>query len=116
MIIPKSNGAGGCSSLAIQVLIDERSRELGLSRSELVQRCGYKNISKGIRRLDELYAGDLQRTAHLLAGLAMRSSCRLRLSSEPFTRPFSGLRSALCAWLWRLRQLGARRSSRTAFC
>jgi hypothetical protein len=55
--------------LAIQILIDERSRDLGLSRSEVVRRCGYKNISKGVRRLDELYAGDLQRTAYLLTGL-----------------------------------------------
>jgi hypothetical protein len=70
MSIPKSNGAKE-SSLAIQILIDERSRELGLSRSEIVRRCGYKNISKGIRRLDELYAGDLQGTAHLLAGLSI---------------------------------------------
>jgi hypothetical protein len=57
--------------LAIQILIDARSRELGLSRSELVRRAGYKNITKGVRRLNELYAGDLQRTAHLSAGLAI---------------------------------------------
>jgi hypothetical protein len=69
MSIPKIDGAGE-SPLAIQILIDERSQQLGLSRSELVRRCGYKNISKGARRLDELYAGDLQRTSHLLAGLA----------------------------------------------
>jgi hypothetical protein len=69
MSIPKRNGAGE-SSLAIQILIDERCRQLGLSRSELVGRCGYKNITKGVRRLEELYAGDFQRTAHLFAGLA----------------------------------------------
>jgi hypothetical protein len=40
--------------LVIQILVDEHSRELGLNRSELVRRCGYKNVSKGIRRLDEL--------------------------------------------------------------
>jgi hypothetical protein len=55
--------------LAIQILIDERCRERDLSRSELVRRCGYKNVSKGLHRLDELYGGDLQRTTHLLAGL-----------------------------------------------
>jgi hypothetical protein len=69
MSIPNSDSARE-SPLAIQSLIDGRCRELGVSRSELVGRCGYKNISKGIRRLDELYAGSLQRTAHLLAGLA----------------------------------------------
>jgi hypothetical protein len=69
MSVSKNSGAGEFP-LAIQILIDERCRELGLSRSELVRRCGYKNITKGVRRFEELYAGDLQRTAHLLAGLA----------------------------------------------
>jgi hypothetical protein len=58
-------------SLAIQILINDRCQELGLSRSELVRRCGYRNITKGIRRLDELYEGDLQRTTSLLSGLAI---------------------------------------------
>jgi hypothetical protein len=53
MSIPKDVGAGE-APLAIQILIEDRSQELGLGRSQLVQRCGYKNISKGIRRLDEL--------------------------------------------------------------
>lgn len=64
--------------LAIQILIEDRSRNIGLSRSELVRRCGYKNIAKGIRRLDQLYAGDLQKTTSLLAGLAIA----LRLSPD----------------------------------
>jgi hypothetical protein len=59
------------ASLALPILIDERRRELRVSRSELARRCGYKNVSKGIRRLDELYAGDLHRTTHLLVGLAI---------------------------------------------
>jgi hypothetical protein len=58
-------------SLAIQILINDRCQELGLSRSELIRRCGYRNITKGIRRLDELYEGDLQRTTSLLSGLAI---------------------------------------------
>jgi hypothetical protein len=57
--------------LAIQILINDRRRELGLSRPELVRRCGYRNITKGIRRLDELLAGGLQRTTSLLSGLAI---------------------------------------------
>jgi hypothetical protein len=64
--------------LAIQILIEDRSRNIGLSRSELVRRCGYKNIAKGIRRLDQLYAGDLQKTTSLLARLAIA----LRLSPD----------------------------------
>jgi hypothetical protein len=31
--------------------------------------CGYKNISKGLRRLDQVYAGDLEKTVSLLRGL-----------------------------------------------
>ena len=68
--------------MVIQLLIEERSRELGLSRSLLVRQCGYKNIMKGIRRLDELYAGDLQRTTSLLAGLGIA----IRLSPEIIDR------------------------------
>jgi hypothetical protein len=61
---------GRCAmSLPIQNLINERCRDLGLSRSELVVRCGYKNISKGIRRLDEVYEGDLEKAVSLLLGL-----------------------------------------------
>ena len=41
--------------LAIQNLITERCRELGLRRTELVVRCGFKNISKGIRRLGVVF-------------------------------------------------------------
>lgn len=65
-------------TLSIQDLIDARSRELGLRRSELVRRCGYNNISKGHRMLDELYAGDLQKATSLLAGLPVA----LELSPE----------------------------------
>jgi hypothetical protein len=57
--------------LAIQILINGRCRKLGLSRWELVRRCGYRNLTKGIRRLDELLAGDLQRTTSLISGLAV---------------------------------------------
>lgn len=55
--------------LAIETLIRARSQELGLTRCQLVQRCGYRNISKGLRRLDELLAVDLESTQHLTAGL-----------------------------------------------
>jgi hypothetical protein len=46
-------------SLAIQAFILDRCRALGLSRSELVRRAGFKNLAKGIRRLDELCGGEL---------------------------------------------------------
>ena len=56
-------------SLAIQAFILDRCRALGLSRSELVRRAGFKNVAKGIRRLDELCGGELQKTAWLMKGL-----------------------------------------------
>ena len=56
-------------SLAIQALILDRCRALGLSRSELVRRAGFKNVAKGIRRLDELCGGELQKTEWLMKGL-----------------------------------------------
>ena len=40
--------------------------ELGLSRGEFVKRLGYKNIAKGIRRIDALCEGDLDGTKQFL--------------------------------------------------
>jgi len=53
-------------TLAIQMLIAGRCRELGLGHGELVRRCGYKNVSKGMRRLGQLCAGDLRKGQTLL--------------------------------------------------
>ena len=47
--------------LAIEALVSRRCDELGLSHKELIRRCGYKNVSKGLRRLEQLYAGRFQR-------------------------------------------------------
>ena len=55
--------------LAIGSLIVDRSRVLDLSRPDLVRRAGYKNIAKGLRRLDELLAGDLDKTRDLIRAL-----------------------------------------------
>jgi hypothetical protein len=52
--------------LPLATLITERCRELGLSRSELIARCEYKNITKGLRRLDQVYAGNLDKAATLI--------------------------------------------------
>jgi hypothetical protein len=54
------------SDLAIAALIRSRMIELGLSRGELAKRLGYKNIAKGIRRIDVLCDGDLEGTKHFL--------------------------------------------------
>jgi hypothetical protein len=79
------------ASLAIQILICGRCRELSLSRSELVRRCGYRNITKGIRRLEELLAGDLQRTTSLLSGLAIA----LELSPDVVQRALNATQQQL---------------------
>ena len=55
--------------LAIELLIVNRSRVLDLSRPDLMRRAGYKNIAKGLRRLDELLAGDLDKTGGLIRAL-----------------------------------------------
>jgi hypothetical protein len=55
--------------LAIETLILDRCKVLGLSRADLVRRSGYRNLAKGLRRLDELYAGDMRTTASLIVGL-----------------------------------------------
>ena len=57
------------TELTIAGLILERSQALALTRSDLVRRAGFKNVAKGLRRLDELCAGDLKSTASLIAGL-----------------------------------------------
>jgi hypothetical protein len=57
------------SDLAIVTLIRSRMTELGLSRGEFARRLGYKNIAKGIRRIDALCEGDFEGTKQVLDGL-----------------------------------------------
>ena len=55
--------------LAIEALVRGRCQELGLRPVELVRRCGYQNLSKGLRRLEELCVGDFARTTGLVRAL-----------------------------------------------
>jgi hypothetical protein len=57
------------SILKIDALIARRLADLDLSSVMLVERCGYANISKGLRRLASLRAGDFDRASHILAAL-----------------------------------------------
>ena len=57
------------TELPLAALVANRCRELGLRRSEVAARCGYKNISKGLRRLEQVLAGDFERADALLHGL-----------------------------------------------
>src|SRR5450759_656188 len=54
------------SGLAIATLIRSRLTELGLSRGEFVKRLGYKNIAKGIRRIDVLCEGNVEGTKQFM--------------------------------------------------
>ncbi len=55
--------------LPIQTLVFSRCEELGLRRAELIRRCGYKNVSKGLRRLEQLCRGDFTGCAGLIGSL-----------------------------------------------
>jgi hypothetical protein len=43
----------------IHELIENRQKQLGLGRNELGRRCGFKNLDKGLRRIDSICHGDL---------------------------------------------------------
>jgi hypothetical protein len=74
--------------LEIAALIEKRSRELGLSRADLAARLGYANFGKGLRRIDEVCQGQLDRNRDLLARLpyALRMSPALMYEAEVRTR------------------------------
>src|SRR5438128_7962412 len=62
----------------LKTLIENRSRDLGLSRQDIVQRAGYRNLAKGCRRLDELLTGDV----HAARGLIDRLPAALDVPAE----------------------------------
>jgi hypothetical protein len=53
------------SALSIGTLIRVRMSELDISRGELAKRLGHKNLARGVRRIDALCDGDLERTKQL---------------------------------------------------
>ena len=55
--------------LAIHALIDTRRNELGLSAVELIRRCNYKNVAKGLRRLEHLCNGEFNGQSGLIQAL-----------------------------------------------
>lgn len=57
------------SALPIAALIEQRSSKLGLTPAALVQRLGYRNIAKGLRRLECVCNGDLGRYPDLIRAL-----------------------------------------------
>jgi hypothetical protein len=63
-------------------LLSNLETELGLARGELVKRLGYKNLAKGIRRIDALREGHIVGTKELLDVLPQA----LEISAETVTR------------------------------
>lgn len=57
------------SALPIEVLIGSRLSKTGLRPVDVVRACGYKNMSKGLRRLAELRAGYFAGSSWLVAAL-----------------------------------------------
>jgi len=45
--------------LPIREVVETRLKELGIGRGELVRRCGFRNVNKGIRRCEAVCDGDL---------------------------------------------------------
>jgi hypothetical protein len=60
---------GSNSENDVRAFIEARCRELGIRPVELIERCGYGNISKGLRRLDDLYSGAFAKAAGLISRL-----------------------------------------------
>jgi hypothetical protein len=55
--------------LPIGLLISARQRELGITTAEIARRVGYRNVGKGVRRINELCAGDFRAAQFIVAGL-----------------------------------------------
>lgn len=53
----------------ISSLISTRSQELRLTAVEIVCRCGFRNISRGLRRLEQLRKGDFESSKALIKAL-----------------------------------------------
>jgi hypothetical protein len=77
------------NDLAIATLIRSRLTELRLSRGEFAKRLGYRNIAKGIRRIDALCDGHLEGTKQFLDALPQAletSSDTVKLALEQTVR------------------------------
>jgi hypothetical protein len=85
--------------LAIVALVQDRCEELGLSSLELVRRCGYQNVSKGLRRLEQLRAGDLTKTVGLIRALPVALEAPVEVVEEAIEQSKRYLHdSAEAAW------------------
>jgi hypothetical protein len=74
-------------------LITTRRRELGITSADLARRIGYQNVSKGVRRIDELCAGNF-RAAEFIIGALPRA---LELPEDNVTRAIQATEDELDA-------------------
>jgi hypothetical protein len=65
-------------------LIEQRRETLGLTRTEVLRRMGYKSISKGIRRLEAIKAGDLRDAEFFHAPLAQALEVEPQVVEDAF--------------------------------
>jgi hypothetical protein len=71
-------------SYPLHRLIEGRRAALGLARTELLRRMGYKSISKGIRRLEAIKRGDLSDAQFFHAPLAQALEVEPEVVEEAF--------------------------------
>jgi hypothetical protein len=90
------------TQFAIATLIEKRCRELGLRRSEVAARCGYKNLSKGVRRLGQVLAGHFDRADALLGELPKALSLSPDIVQEALDKTVQQIAAEQDA-LWRAR-------------
>jgi len=57
------------SNLPIALLIRDRMKALGITSAQLIKRCGYINVGKGLRRLDNLCNANWHGNDHLIHSL-----------------------------------------------
>jgi hypothetical protein len=79
----------------IHDLIENQAKRLGLRRNELARRCGFKNLDKGLRRIDGVCLGDLDSpgakavidaTDRCTREPSRRSRLPTRAATAPFTK------------------------------
>jgi hypothetical protein len=89
------------SGTPIERLIEERRRTLGLTRQDIVRRAGYRNISKGLRRLDELVAGEWRKARGLIERLPLALNVPAERVNEAISETDRRMRAAKDA-AWRV--------------
>jgi hypothetical protein len=93
-------------ALPIAEFVEHRRREIDLGKADVVRRCGYRNLSKGLRRLDALYAGELEGAA--LATMLSRLPEALEVDQEIVDAVVSATREIIDA---RMRQAAEARET-----